>query len=125
MNGTVGLEAAKVLLIETNFSLNKFDTAKSPVFKKHFGEFKNWVSRSLKYSRFFDRRSSHTRLLIFVYLVLLDGVRYRLYLLNANVRRLMLFFTSLSNQVLFDFASFIFLSENVDDCCECTSQTFS
>ena len=32
MNGTVGTEVAKVLLIETNFSFNKFDTAKASVF---------------------------------------------------------------------------------------------
>ena len=32
VNGTVGNETAKVLLIETNFSLNKCDTTKSSVF---------------------------------------------------------------------------------------------
>ena len=80
--------------------------------EKHLGEFKNRVSRSSKYSRFFDHRNSQTRFLIFVYLVLLDGLRYRLYQLNANFRRIMFFFTSLSNQVLFDFASFV-LSLNV------------
>ena len=145
------MEAAKILLIETNFSLNKFDTVKTSVFslfslsaimilqfffclpvgrfnslKKRFGEFKNRVSRSLKYSRFPDRRCLQTRFLSFGYLVLLDGVRYHLYLLNANFRRIIIFFISLSNQVLFDFASFIFFeSENFDGCCECISQTFN
>ena len=60
------------------------------------------------YSRFFDRRSLQTRFLIIVYLVLLDGVQYRLYLLNAKFHRIMLPFTSLSNQILLDFASSIF-----------------
>ena len=129
VNGTRGIQAANVLLTETNFSLNKFDTVKSSVFnlfslsatlmlhiffcipvslfnssKKRFGEFKDRVSRSSKYSRFFDRTSSQTRFLIFEYLVLLDGVRYRLHLLNAKFRRVMLFGTSLLNQVLFEFA---------------------
>ena len=40
-----------------------------------------------------------------MFLVLLDGVQYRLYLLNAEFRRIMLFFTSLTNQVLFEIAS--------------------
>ena len=128
----MGIEAANNLLIEANFSLNKFYTANSSAFnlflstimklqfffcqrvsrfnslKKRFGEFKNRVSLSLKYSRFFDLRSSQTRFLFFVYLVLLDGVRYQLYLLNAKFCRILFFITSLSNQGLIDSASFIF-----------------
>ena len=69
--------------------------------KKRFGEFKNRVGQSTKYSRFFDHRRSQTRFLIFAFLDLLDGVQYRLYLLNAN----------LLNHVFFDFASFIFSSK--------------
>ena len=134
MNGTVGIDAAIVSLSETNFSFNKVDTAKSSVFhllstsvvmklefffcqpfsrfnpfKKRFGEFR--VGQSKKYSRFFDCRSLQTRFLIFVCLDLLDGVQYRLYLLNAKFCRILLFFTSLSNKILFDFASFIFSLE--------------
>ena len=136
MNRAVGIEAAKVLLFETNSSLNKLDTAKSPVsnlfsfslnmklpfcfslpvnrftlLKKRFGEFKNRVSRSSKFFSFprpqeFADKISHFRFSIFF-----EGVRYCSYLLSAfNVKlcRIMLFFTSLSNQVLFDFASFKF-----------------
>ena len=111
VNRTVGIEAAKVLLTETNFLYNKFDTATSSVFNlfslsaimkleflfclpvsRRFSKFKNRASRSLKCSRYFDRRISQTRFLIFVYLVLLDGVRYQLYQLNAKFRRNMLFY---------------------------------
>ena len=83
VNGTMGIEVGKVLLFETNFSLNTFNTAKSSVFtlfslsaimklllffclpvsrfsllKKRFDEFNKRVSRSSKYSCFFDGMSS-------------------------------------------------------------------
>ena len=74
--------------------------------KKRFVIFKKRVSRSSKYSRFFDRTSAQTQFLIFVNLVLLDGVPYRLYLLNAKFHLIMLFFTSLSKKGLFDFVGF-------------------
>ena len=62
----------------------------------------------------------------FLYLVLLEGVRYRLYLLHAKFRRIMFFCAYLSNHVLFDFASFLFFeSGNVDGFCDCISQTLS
>ena len=38
MNETVGIEASKVLLMETNFSLNKFDAAKLSVFIFFIGQ---------------------------------------------------------------------------------------
>ena len=115
--GTVGIWAAKVSFIETNFSwpsliwqthlcstsfhcpqfwsysssvyqLVDSTHCKSVLANRVRREFKNRVSRSIKYSRFFGHRSPQARFLIFVYLVLIDGVRYRLFLLNANFRRL-------------------------------------
>ena len=105
-------ELKRLNFCETNLSLNKFDKAISSVFnlfslsaimklqffclpvsrfnslKKRFGEFMNQKSRSSKFSRFAGvRRRSQARFFIFVYLVLLDRVRYRLYLI-------MLLFTS-------------------------------
>ena len=45
-----------------------------------------------------------------MYLVFLNGVRYLLDLLNEKFRRITIYFTYLSNQVSFVFASFFFLT---------------
>ena len=130
MNGTVGIEAAKNLHIETNFSSSKFDTLKSSVFhlfslsvmmklqlffclpvsrfnslKMCFGEFKNWASRSSNYSRFFDRRNSQSRFLIFVFFR-----RSAISLLSVKREFYPDYVFSLQfcqTKFLFDFASFI------------------
>ena len=65
--------------------------------KKRFGESKNRVISITKVFSFLWPQELQKRFLIFVYLVLLEGVRYRLYLLNAKFCRIMLFFTPLEN----------------------------